>query len=48
MFREDIFYDNGCFMNDLYIPYIESSNYKSIYNINTEKFKSNDLNPTYF
>ena len=35
-------------MNGLYILNVKSSNYKSIYNINTKKFKSNYLNLTYF
>ena len=34
-------------MNGLYIMNIEDTNEKSIYNINTKKFKSNDLNTTY-
>ena len=48
IFRGDIFYCNGCLMNGLYVLNLESSDYKSVYNINTKKFKSNDLNPTYF
>ena len=35
-------------MYGLYFLNIESSDHKSIYNINNKKFKSNDLNPTYF
>ena len=46
-FRRVIFYDNGCLMNGLYSMNIESCDYKSIYNINTKKFKLDDLNPIY-
>ena len=48
IFRGDNFYCTGYLMNGFYILNIESSDYKSIYNINTKKFKSNDLNPTQF
>ena len=34
-------------MNGLYIVNSEDTNEKTIYNINTKKFKSNDLNTTY-
>ena len=46
IFRDKLFYGKGCLFNGLYILNTESSN--SVYNINTKRFKSNDLNQTYF
>ena len=43
-----IFYGITHLMNDLYILNFDESDHKSIYNINTKRFKSNNLNPTYF
>ena len=48
IFRGHLFYGNDCLMNDICILNIESYDYKFIYNINTKKFKSNDLYSTYF
>ena len=44
--REDMFYGNALPTNGLYIPDLE--NHKPIYNIDTKRAKSNELNPTYF
>ena len=40
-------YEYAPWTHSLYILDIEDTNEKSIYNINTKKFKSNDLNITY-
>ena len=40
------FYRNAHLSNGLYVLNLEQP--KPIYNINTKRFKSNDLNPTYF
>ena len=45
--HDNIFYGYAPRMNGLYIMNIEDTNEKSIYSINTKKFKSNDLNTTY-
>ena len=40
------FYGNAHLSNGLYVLNLEQP--KPIYNIDTKRFKSNDLNPTYF
>ena len=42
--REDIFYGNALLSNGLYI--LDLENHKPIYNIDTKRVKSNELNPT--
>ena len=42
----DIYYGNAILDNGLYI--LDLNNTKSIYNIDTKRVKSNELNPTYF
>ena len=44
--RNDIYYGNAILDNGLYI--LDLNNNKSIYNIDTKRVKSNELNPTYF
>ena len=44
--REDILYSNALLRNALYIQ--DSKNHRPIYNIDTKRIKSNELNPTYF
>ena len=44
IYNEDIFYGNAHLSNGLYILNLEQS--KPIYNIDTKRFKSNDLNST--
>ena len=46
IYNADIFYRNAHLSNSLYVLNLEQP--KPIYNINTKRFKSNDLNPTYF
>ena len=48
IYRRDIFYGIAHLMNGLYVLNFDESDYKSIYNINTKRFKSNNLNSTYF
>ena len=48
IYRRDIFSGIAHLMNGLYILNFDESGHKSIYNINTKRFKSNSLNPTYF
>ena len=43
----DIFYGDAHLSNCLYILNHDNPNAKSIYNINTKRFRSNDLNTTY-
>ena len=43
----DIFYRDAQLSNGLYILNHDNPNAKSIYNINTKRFRSNDLNTTY-
>ena len=43
----DIFYRDARLSNGLYILNHDNPNAKSIYNINTKRFRSNDLNTTY-
>ena len=43
----DIFYGDAHLSNGLYILNHDNPNAKSIYNINTKRFRSNDLNTTY-
>ena len=43
----DIFYGDSHLSNGLYILNHDNPNAKSIYNINTKRFRSNDLNTTY-
>jgi hypothetical protein len=43
-----IFYGDALLSNGLYILNLRGSSNKSIYNINTKRLKSNDLNQTYF
>ena len=43
---QKFFYGNAHLSNGLYILNLEQP--KPIYNIDTKRFKSNDLNPTYF
>ena len=43
----DIFYGDAHLSNGLYILNHDNPNEKSIYNINTKRFRSNDLNTTY-
>ena len=47
IYHDDVFYGYAPRNHDLYILDIKDTNEKSIYNINTKKFKSNDLNTTY-
>ena len=44
--REDMYYGNTLLSNGLYI--LDLENHKPIYNIDTKRGKSNELNPTYF
>ena len=46
IYNADIFYGNAHLSNGLYVLNLEQP--KPIYNIDTKRFKSNDLNPTYF
>ena len=46
IYNADIFYGNAHLSNGLYVLNLEQP--KSLYNIHTERLKSNDLNPTYF
>ena len=46
IYNADIFYRNAHLSNGLYVLNLEQP--KPIYNINTKRFKSYDLNPTYF
>ena len=48
IFKRGLYYGNAYLANGLYILNIEQTNQESIYNINTKRFKSNDLNETYF
>ena len=43
----DIFYEDAYLSNGLYILNHDNPNAKSIYNINTKRFRFNDLNTTY-
>ena len=47
IYHDDVFYGYAPRTHGLYVLDIEDTNEKSIYNINTKKFKSNDLNTTY-
>ena len=47
IYYDDVFYGYTPRTHGLYVLDIEDTNEKSIYNINTKKFKSNDLNTTY-
>ena len=47
LYHGNIFYGDAHFSNGLYILNHYNPNEKSIYNINTKRFKSNDLNTTY-
>ena len=44
--REGIFYGNGLLSNGLYILNLDDN--EPIYNVNTKRIKSNEINPTYF
>ena len=46
IYNTEIFYGNSHLSNGLYVLNLEQP--KPIYNIDTKRFKSNDLNPTYF
>ena len=46
IYNADIFYGNAHLPNGLYVLNLEQP--KPIYNIDNKRFKSNDLNPTYF
>ena len=46
IYNADIFYGNAHLSNGLYVLNLEQP--KPFYNIDTKRFKSNDLNPTYF
>ena len=46
IYNANIFYGNAHISNGLYVLNLEQP--KPIYNIDTKRFKSNDLNPTYF
>ena len=46
IYNTDIFYGNALLSNGLYVLILEQP--KPIYNIDPKRFKSNDLNPTYF
>ena len=48
IYCRDIFYGIAHLMNGLYVLNFDESDHKSIYNINTKRLKSNNLNPTYF
>ena len=47
IYHDKIFYRYTPRNHGLYVLDIEDTNEKSIYNINTKKFKYNDLNTTY-
>ena len=47
IYYDDIFYGDAHLSNGLYILNLDNPNVKSIYNINTKRFRSNDLNTTY-
>ena len=44
--RKGIFYGNCLLINGLYI--LNLDNNEPIYNVNTKRIKSNEINPTYF
>ena len=44
--QEDILYANALLSNGLYV--LDLENHKAIYNIDTKRVKTNELNPTYF
>ena len=46
IYNADVFYGYANLSNGLYVLNLEQP--KPIYNIDTKRFKSNDLNPTYF
>ena len=46
IYNVDVFYGNAHLSNGLYVLNLEQP--QPIYNIDTKRFKSNDLNPTYF
>ena len=46
IYRKDMLYGNTLLSNGLYI--LDLENHKPIYNIDTKRAKSNELNPTYF
>ena len=48
IYRNSLFYGNAYLSNGLYNLELDQPNQKSIYNIDTKRFKSNDINPTYF
>ena len=47
IYYDDIFYEDVHLSNDPYILNHDNPNAKSIYNINTKRFRSNDLNTAY-
>ena len=47
IYYDDIFYGDAHLSNGLYSINHDNPNAKSIYNINTKRFRSNDLNTTY-
>ena len=46
IYRKDMLYGNTLLSNGLYI--LDLENHTPIYNIDTKRVKSNELNPTYF
>ena len=47
IYHDNIFYRYAPRTNGLYVVNVEDTSEKSIYNIETNKFKSNDINTTY-
>ena len=47
IFQKDMFYANAYLQGGLYVMNLQKSNNYHVYNITTNKFKSNDLNSTY-
>lgn len=47
IYHKDMFYANAVLLDGLYVLNLQTSNDFSVCNINTKKFKSNDLNVTY-
>jgi hypothetical protein len=42
------FYGSARLVNGIYVLNLDNDSISSMYNINTKRIKSNDLNPTYF
>ena len=47
IYYQDLYYADAYLYNGMYLLNLDESNTNSIYNINTKRFKSNDLNQTF-